>query len=203
MGLPPELKAVKNACGPPSKTDGGKHHDSLVAALSGELARLGLSEPGDADMNSLSPSTAGVPWIKRLLAGAGALDERVMSPGSVSVRWVDASFWSADRVVCPLPAGPSGRHAPLVVLGDAAMGKPFYMGTTLNVHLAEVKAFSRLPVIRWGQVDRNSSSEVGGGRPSRFVLPAEQLSVAPYQAYEDRYRQLLSRTPGFQRRETK
>lgn len=203
MGLPPELKAAKNACGPSSKTDGSKRHDSLVAALAGELARLGLIEPETADMNSPSSSTARVPWIQRVLAAAGALDERVMSPGSVSARWVDASFWSADRVVCPLPAGPSGRHAPLVVLGDAAMGKPFYMGTTLNVHLAEVKAFSQLPVIRWGQVDRSSPSEFDGARPSRFVLDAEQLSVAPYQAYEDRYRQLLTRTPGFQRREGK
>mmetsp|Transcript_24402 Transcript_24402/g.44207 ORF Transcript_24402/g.44207 Transcript_24402/m.44207 type:complete len:652 (+) Transcript_24402:17-1972(+) len=187
MGLPDELKAAKAAAGPPSRDHCNKCHESIAAALEAELDRLAL----------LPESSEALPWVRRLMAAAGALQDRVMSPGEVSGRWVDASYWSADRVVCSLPPGPSGRIAPMVLVGDAAMGKPFYTGTTLNVHLAEVKSFSRLPVIRWGQPSGESSSQ---RRASRFTLSADKAVTAPFQSYEDRYQQLLLRTPGLQRR---
>jgi len=75
-----------------------------------------------------------------------------------------------------------------VLIGDAAMGKPFYLGTTLNVHLAEVKALSRLPVIRWGNPLDVGMDENGA------------KALAPLLAYEQRYRELVKRIPGFCRR---
>ena len=133
MGLPEELKAAKEKLGRGKP----KPCDSVVSALEAELSRLGFSQEG---------------WIPQILAAASSLQEKLLSPAEATVRWVDASFWSSDRVVCASPPGPSGFSVPFLLLGDAAMGKPFYTGTNLNVHFTEVKALSRLPVIRWGSL---------------------------------------------------
>ena len=52
----------------------------------------------------------------------------------VHTRRVDASYWSSASVVAAYPSVPGC----LVLLGDAACGKPFYTGTTLNGHLQDV-----------------------------------------------------------------
>ncbi|CAE8618269.1 unnamed protein product [Polarella glacialis] len=194
MGLPAELKAAKEARGPPGRADASQQHAGLSAALDAELKRLGL-QVGVDEVE---------PWVVRLRAAAAALQERVLRPGAVTARWVDASYWSSDRVTCSLPPGPSGRSAPLLLVGDVAMGKPFYTGTTLNVHLAEVKALSTLPVIRWGQ---GSLAELPGSRPggersrcNRYLLDEDKAALAPFLAYEERYKTVLARTPGFLRR---
>ena len=178
MGLPEELKAAKEKLGR------GKPQacESVVAALQAELSRLGFD---------LQES-----WAPQILAAAGALQEKLLSPAETTVRWVDASFWSSDHVVCTSPPGPSGSSVPFLLLGDAAMGKPFYTGTNLNVHFGEVKALSRLPVIRWG---------VGTQMPARctspFLLSSDEAAMAAYQPYEDRFQEVLTRTPGFKRSE--
>eukprot|EP00933_Yihiella_yeosuensis_P040547 TRINITY_DN3487_c1_g5_i1.p1 TRINITY_DN3487_c1_g5~~TRINITY_DN3487_c1_g5_i1.p1 ORF type:complete len:671 (-),score=127.47 TRINITY_DN3487_c1_g5_i1:456-2468(-) len=208
MGLPSELKAAKDAVGPPGQAHNKQRHPSMKAALDAELKRLGLLPDSGPDCDATKADASLPPlWVQRIQAAVAAVQDRVLSPASVSVRWVDASFWSSDRVVCPLPAGPSGRCAPLVVVGDAAMGKPFYSGTTLNVHLAEVKALSKLPVVRWGQnnsanpsKDPASSTAPAERRSSnRYLMSTDRASVAPFLSYEERYKHLLARTPGFRR----
>merc|ERR1711920_23263 len=143
-------------------------------------------------------------------AAVAALEERIYSPAEVTSRWVDAAYWSSDRVVCSLPSrSPGGSSTPLALVGDVAMGKPFFLGTTLNIHLAEVKAFSRIPAVRWGAgniglasgPDDASACASPEGKRGRSCYPAagENSAVVPYLAHEQRYQQLLGRTPGFRR----
>lgn len=63
------------------------------------------------------------------------------------MRCVDASFWSSERAVCELLPEVSGalglllslwRLRPLILMGDALAGKPFYTASTLNRHLWDV-----------------------------------------------------------------
>ncbi|CAE7349030.1 APK2A, partial [Symbiodinium necroappetens] len=180
MGLPEELKAAKEKLGRGKP----KPCESILAALENELSRLGFSPDG--------PS-----WIPQILAAAASLQEKLLNPAETTVRWVDASFWSSTHAVCAAPApGPTGKRAPFLILGDAAMGKPFYTGTNLNVHFTEVKALSRLPVIRWG-----SGTQMPSRCSSQFLLTSDEAAVAAYQPYEDRFQEVLTRTPGFRRSE--
>ncbi|CAE7779935.1 unnamed protein product [Symbiodinium microadriaticum] len=180
MGLPEELKAAKEKLGRGKP----KPCESILAALENELSRLGFSPDG--------PS-----WIPQILAAAASLQEKLLNPAETTVRWVDASFWSSTHAVSAAPApGPTGKRAPFLILGDAAMGKPFYTGTNLNVHFTEVKALSRLPVIRWG-----SGTQMPSRCSSQFLLTSDEAAVAAYQPYEDRFQEVLTRTPGFRRSE--
>merc|ERR1712050_793810 len=78
--------------------------------------------------------------VSVLRCAAEVLQQRVR-PTACSVRWVEAAFWSSDHVVCDLtPLGGSEAIQPLLLLGDAACGRPFYTGTTLNRHFWDVAA---------------------------------------------------------------
>lgn len=185
LGLPPELVAAKTAAPPPGR--GRTTSGSICEALDAELARLGIPTVGES-----------VPrWVRRLRAGTEAVQMRLLSPNSVSLRWVDAAYWSSDRVVCAL-TGASGRATPLLLVGDAAAGKPFFTGTTLNMHMSEVKSLSRLPVMRWG----TGEASIGSGAAPRYRMADQRAVLGPFLAHEERYRQLLTRTPGFCRRTT-
>jgi len=190
LGLPQELTAAAKSSAAQASGRRAGQHKNLLEALDAELTWLGVIS-GELPANPLEPMV-GPPfhpaWVVRLRAAVAALQERVFSPVEVSVRWVDASYWSSNRVVCKMSGHASGKSTPLVLIGDVAMGKPFYLGTTLNVHLAEVKALSRLPVIRWGNALDVGMDESGA------------KAVAPFWAYEQRYRELVKRVPGFNRR---
>jgi len=82
-----------------------------------------------------SLSGCGSEGLLALHSVAESLQQRVR-PLSCSARWVDAAYWSCDRPVCELALG--GCGCPLVLIGDAASGKPFYTGTTLNKHVWDV-----------------------------------------------------------------
>jgi len=181
MGLPEELKTAKEKLG---RGKPAKPCDSILAALENEFSRLGFSSDGPG-------------WIPQMLAATASLQEKLLNPAETTVRWVDASFWSSTHAVCAAPApGPAGKRAPFLILGDAAMGKPFYTGTNLNVHFTEVKALSRLPVIRWG-----SGTQMPSRCSSQFLLTSDEAALAAYQPYEDRFQEVLTRTPGFRRGE--
>uniref|UniRef100_A0A7S4UCF7 Uncharacterized protein n=2 Tax=Alexandrium monilatum TaxID=311494 RepID=A0A7S4UCF7_9DINO len=196
LGLPAELKAAKAAAGTTAGKRPRKDLDSMPAALNVELECLGIRGEGTPGHGPLVDAR----WLPCLQAAVTALQERIFFPSSVSVRWVDASYWSADQVVCSLPVGP-GKCTPLVLIGDAAMGKPFYTGTTLNVHLAEVKALSRLPVIRWGTAQDAGPGDDDRRRARRYLVDESLAAITPLLPYEQRYRELLLRTPAFHRRQ--
>merc|ERR1711972_396507 len=137
--------------------------------------------------------------------------DRIFSPAEVSSRWVDAAYWSSERVVCSVPAHSEGvPNTPLVLVGDVAMGKPFFLGTTLNIHLAEVKALSRIPAVRWGAGCLSAAasspeppvlgSSPEGKRSSSYRPVGDAATLVPYLSHEQRYQALLKRTPGFRRR---
>jgi len=71
-----------------------------------------------------------------------------LKPDTASLRWVEASYWSSDRSVVDLGClDETVAGVPLVLLGDAASGKPFYTGTTLNKHLWDVDEL--IGEVRW------------------------------------------------------
>ncbi|CAL1164002.1 unnamed protein product [Cladocopium goreaui] len=105
--------------------------------------------------------------------GQQALQQRMKASG-VTARVVDASFWSSDRAVCQLPSS-----VPLVLIGDALAGKPFYTGSTLNRHLWDVAKLVE---------------EV------EFAYDGGPLELSRFGSYERRYQDCVRRIGEFQRR---
>lgn len=221
MGLPAEFKAAKAAAAANRTAAAGDQQPpaSLSEALEVELKRLGLigteSGSGNSSVETCGSNAEGGiseaanssnDWILGLGAAVAALQERVLCPSEVTSRWVDAAYWSSDRVVCSLPGrAPGERNTPLVLVGDSAMGKPFFLGTTLNIHLAEVKAMTRLPAVKWGNCCYDASgpqaaSSEGKQGSLHHGMAGESAALAPLLPHERRYQQLLARTPGFRRR---
>jgi len=54
----------------------------------------------------------------------------------ITGRVVEAAVWLADNPVLELEVGEEVK--PVVLVGDALCGKPFYTGSTLNHHFADV-----------------------------------------------------------------
>lgn len=108
-----------------------------------------------------------------LRAALEALQQRMKASG-VTARVVDASFWSSDRAVCQLPSS-----VPLVLIGDALAGKPFYTGSTLNRHLWDVAKLVE---------------EV------EFAYDGGPLELSRFGSYERRYQDCVRRIGEFQRR---
>ncbi|CAJ1371223.1 unnamed protein product [Effrenium voratum] len=108
-----------------------------------------------------------------LLPALEALQQR-LRPARITARFVDASFWSSDRAACQLQDPP----VPLVLLGDALAGKPFYTGSTLNRHLWDVA---------------HLIEEV------EFAYDGQRMEVSRFSAYERRYQECVRRIPEFQR----
>mmetsp|Transcript_120519 Transcript_120519/g.191040 ORF Transcript_120519/g.191040 Transcript_120519/m.191040 type:complete len:659 (-) Transcript_120519:93-2069(-) len=128
-------------------------------------------------LHSLAGATS--PMASRLRPAVEVLQQRVR-PASCALRLVDAAFWSSDRVVCDLTSqSNSSLSCPLVLLGDAACGKPFYNGTTLNRHLWDAAAL----------VDHVDWAHDGGA-----------LARTCFDAYERRYQDELFRIEEFGRR---
>lgn len=109
-----------------------------------------------------------------LRASLEALQQRLKAAG-ITARVVDASFWSSDRAVCQVPSS----LVPLVLIGDALAGKPFYTGSTLNRHLWDVAKLVE---------------EV------EFAYDGGPLDVSRFGSYERRYQECVRRIGEFQRR---
>jgi hypothetical protein len=214
LGLPPELLTAKMSSSSSASVKHGEQHASLGESLEAELQALGVapsSSPREADdspssstaaSNSASTSTsAAPPWMLQLKAAANAMQEQLFNPTSVSLRWVDASYWSSDRCVCPMPGHPSGRLTPLILIGDAAMGKPFHLGTTLDIHLNEVKTLSKYPAMVWGigNQEPSSAQKIAATALGKSLDPLENESslLAIFRPVEDQYQDVLKRSPGF------
>lgn len=146
-----------------------------VAALE---ARINVSGTGSSLPEAfLSVVKSDLPSVPAIEKAVNALQQRIQPSGPVGVRWVEASFWSADHAVCSVPR-PDGSHMPFILLGDAACGKPFYTGTTLNQHFWDVAAM--VDTIDW----------TDDGAP---------FNVERFHAHECRYQARLKQNPAFHR----
>lgn len=112
------------------------------------------------------------PILEALRPATDVLQQRIR-PGHCSVRWVEAAYWSSDRVLAP-------GMPPVLLLGDAACGKPFYSGTTLNRHLWDVAAL--VDEVEW-------------------LHDGQDLQSTVFEAHERRYQVELRRVQAFHRDE--
>merc|ERR1712185_711178 len=89
-------------------------------------AHVALSKGEDMDSSSTSSSD----WLASITR---LLDEK-LCPVEVSARFAEAAFWHCQEVAIR----PGQSNGWLVLVGDAACGRPFYLGSTLNGHIHDV-----------------------------------------------------------------
>lgn len=146
-----------------------------VASLESRTATCGTGPSLEETLLSVVRNDVlSFPMIQKAVSG---LQQRLQPNGTVGVRWVEAAYWSADRVVCPVRRV-DGSNMPVVLLGDAASGKPFYTGTTLNQHFWDVA--SMVDGIDW----------IDDGSP---------FNIERFHIHEKRYQARLKQNPAFHR----
>jgi hypothetical protein len=153
----------------------GLPSDTEFSAASLDVTRFEtMMEALDSILDAaVSPNAAG------LRSAVEVLQQRIR-PASCGLRRVDAAFWSSDHVVNELASmSDCSPSCPMVLLGDAACGKPFYTGTTLNRHFWDAAAL----------VDDVDWTHDGG-----------VLTRTCFDAYEKRYQSELLRIQEFGRR---
>lgn len=128
------------------------------------------SEPCSPKLAS-SRSTMNGEWLSQLL---NLLDE-TLRPVSVTARVTTAAYWRSTEVVHLARDWDGNAKGWLVLVGDAACGRPFHLGTNLNGHFADIVSLVR--GTSWSRWD-----------------PEGQ----PFRKYVERYRVRTS-TPGFKR----
>lgn len=146
-----------------------------VASLEGRTAVSGTgSTLVEALLSVVRNDVQSMPVIQKAV---NALQQRLQPSDNVGVRWVEAAYWSADRSVCSVQRT-DGSIMPVVLLGDAACGKPFYTGTTLNQHFWDVAGL--VDTIDW--IDDGSA-----------------FNIERFSAHERRYQARLKQNPDFHR----
>jgi len=166
FGLPTEviMESFAEKEAPKPSAEGAA---SAPKASSSVLPKSTLSEAAEELVGTVAASV--------LKPALEALQQRI-KPAGITARFVDASYWSADCSACELKL--SQRSVPLVLLGDAVGGKPFYTGSTLNRHLWDVS---------------NLVDEV------EFAYDGGDMQVSRFAMHERRYQEYLRRIPEFQR----
>jgi len=159
----------------PSSDSGGS---APAEAASGSAPTIN-GKPSPVETRTLQESFDGAmePEASSFLPlrlAAQALQQK-LQPRSCQSRWVDAAFWSSDLSVCEGVAG-----CPVVLLGDACCGRPFYTGTTLNRHMWDV-----------AQLIDGTDCWADDGYP---------LGTSHFAFFERNYQQELLRLPEFQRK---
>merc|ERR1712232_351359 len=84
------------------------------------------------------------------------LDKKV-KPVQVSARISEASYWHSSEIVQRVEK-PDGGVGWIVLVGDAASGKPFYLGSTLNGHFHDTTALRAAPWTCWSHASREGAS---------------------------------------------
>lgn len=86
-------------------------------------------------------------WVAEAMQGL----DKMLNPQAVSARVTLAGFHAADDVVYKPEGG-----GWLVLAGDAACGRPFYLGSTLNGHFHDLVPLARGP--SWARWDAEEAS---------------------------------------------
>eukprot|EP00435_Cladocopium_sp_Y103_P046926 s1358_g13.t1 len=115
----------------------------------------------------------------------GYLDQ-LLRPLEVAPRVTLASFWHSKEVVEHVQR--EDLEGWIVLAGDAACGKPFYLGTNLNGHFQDSMSLLSAPWTRW---PRRSQ----GTQDSEGQSPSEGMRD-PFKRYVSEYRKRISESQG-------
>ena len=134
VGLPEQLsEAIHRGVSSINDTGGGSRnppkHASLAAALEAALAAARSSHGGQGQGDDASS----FPAEASSLDGLRTMDAALKAQGA-SAGWTEASHWRSSGVL----HAPQGSRGPTILVGDAACGRPFWLGSTLNGHFADV-----------------------------------------------------------------
>ena len=103
----------------------------------GWLWVIGIDSSGEVQPGGLNKAKCPFGGFGEALEAVGgptkileAMEEfgRRLKPDAVGARWVDAGYWSANAVVSQFP----DVEGQVVLIGDAACGKPFHTGVLLG-----------------------------------------------------------------------
>ncbi|CAE8604331.1 unnamed protein product, partial [Polarella glacialis] len=111
-----------------------------------------------------SPISGEAPTTKKGSRAAAAVlkalsyvDEK-LRPLEVTPRFSEASYWHSEEVVQRIEK-PDGSVGWIVLVGDAACGKPFYLGSNLNGHFQDATALLAAPWTRWASAAQDAQQK--------------------------------------------
>lgn len=107
--------------------------------------------------------------------------DKQLRPCEVAPRLTLASYWNSNEVVRRTQCG--SRSGWIVLVGDAACGKPFYFGSNLNGHFQDAMALLSVP---WSQLPSQ-------GEPGAQARAEEE----PFKRYAAEYRRRIAESRGF------
>ncbi|CAE7192766.1 unnamed protein product [Symbiodinium pilosum] len=137
LGLPADIiRHLRGAILEASQKDFAASHASQGLKLSSFLGVL----------TSVPPRKSRSKLVAGLRAAFTYLDKH-LRPCEVAPRITLASYWHSSEVVQRVQLG--SRTGWIVLVGDAACGKPFYFGSNLNGHFQDALALLSAPWAHW------------------------------------------------------
>eukprot|EP00746_Dinoflagellata_sp_MGD_P156490 gnl/MRDRNA2_/MRDRNA2_85846_c0_seq1.p1 gnl/MRDRNA2_/MRDRNA2_85846_c0~~gnl/MRDRNA2_/MRDRNA2_85846_c0_seq1.p1 ORF type:complete len:522 (+),score=87.96 gnl/MRDRNA2_/MRDRNA2_85846_c0_seq1:57-1568(+) len=159
LGINAEIAATIRSALATSNASSVSYESFGVAwtALTGEQPPPDIQPAGRGAKNGYAPRKDGEaqspeePVSESVSSGLtnalGHLD-KLLKPEFVSVRITTASFWRSEEVVKRVERS-DGSVGWIVLVGDAACGKPFYLGSTLNGHFHDAVTLRAAPWTKW------------------------------------------------------
>jgi len=114
---------------------------------------------------------------------AFALMDKQLKAINVSARVSEASFWHSDEIVQRVER-PDASIGWIVLVGDAACGKPFYLGSTLNGHFNDLTSLISGPWLRWKSAMKEAAEQQGTSKRHGQVPEG----AVPFKRYVEQYR---------------
>jgi hypothetical protein len=125
---------------------GAPQHESLAASLAETIAAAGAEAGVGGDDAPPLPGEAAA------LSALSTLDASLKAAGA-KAGWTEASHWRAKSVIHT----PKGANGPTLLIGDACCGRPFWLGSTLNGHFADIQQLALAPC--WNAWDWEAEGE--------------------------------------------
>eukprot|EP00929_Paragymnodinium_shiwhaense_P054301 TRINITY_DN27200_c0_g1_i1.p1 TRINITY_DN27200_c0_g1~~TRINITY_DN27200_c0_g1_i1.p1 ORF type:complete len:641 (+),score=122.38 TRINITY_DN27200_c0_g1_i1:161-2083(+) len=94
--------------------------------------------------------------VGSVTAALAMLDEH-LKPAEVAARVTEASFWHSEEIIHRVERA-DGSEGWLVLAGDAAFGRPFHLGNTLNGHFQHATFLTAAPWTRWFTSERETGT---------------------------------------------
>eukprot|EP00930_Biecheleria_cincta_P068695 TRINITY_DN5642_c0_g1_i1.p1 TRINITY_DN5642_c0_g1~~TRINITY_DN5642_c0_g1_i1.p1 ORF type:complete len:696 (-),score=80.27 TRINITY_DN5642_c0_g1_i1:80-2167(-) len=167
-----------------SLTSKNEFGPGIFGSFRGMWASLtSTSIPSSPTAEPSSPKKGNKQQVGNLKAALAYVDKQ-MKPLEVSPRITVASYWHSEEVVHRIQK-PDGSVGWIVLVGDAACGKPFYLGSNLNGHFHDAMALVAAPWTRWA-----SAASEAAEHKSEPGLRREQLpeGSVPFKRYLEQYK---------------